>query len=108
MTLQPRVRYLHDLSKNTKVIGKGSVVFLNHVLVKITALEIKFPAAAVAEWYRYLIVAGFATSSSPVLLKTRRVGQQCTLTLSRAETSSRWCGVVVSRGGTSSGVIHDT
>ncbi|GFS80594.1 uncharacterized protein TNCV_3870191 [Trichonephila clavipes] len=32
-------------------------------------------------------------------LKTRRVGQRCTLNLSRAETSSRWCGVVVRRGG---------
>ncbi|GFV75327.1 uncharacterized protein TNCV_1481731 [Trichonephila clavipes] len=32
------------------------------------------------------------TSSSPVPLKTRRVGQRCTLNLSRAETSSRWCG----------------
>ncbi|GFU36277.1 hypothetical protein TNCV_559181 [Trichonephila clavipes] len=37
-------------------------------------------------------------SSSPVSLKTRRVGQRCTLNLSRAETSSRWCGVVVRRG----------
>ncbi|GFW44588.1 uncharacterized protein TNCV_4481341 [Trichonephila clavipes] len=54
--------------------------------------------AAVAEWYRYRIVAGFVTSSSPVPLKTRRVGQHCTLNLSRAETSSRWCGVVVRRG----------
>ncbi|GFV37218.1 hypothetical protein TNCV_1056221 [Trichonephila clavipes] len=34
-------------------------------------------------------------SSSPVPIKTRRVGQRCTLNLSRAETSSRWCGVVV-------------
>ncbi|GFT79167.1 uncharacterized protein TNCV_3095141 [Trichonephila clavipes] len=33
-------------------------------------------------------------SSSPVPLKTRRVGQRCTLSLSRAETSSCWCGVV--------------
>ncbi|GFX89218.1 MFS-type transporter SLC18B1 [Trichonephila clavipes] len=55
--------------------------------------------AAVAEWYRYRIVACLVTSSSPVPLKTRRVGQQCTLNLSRAETSSRWCGVVVRRGG---------
>ncbi|GFU70827.1 uncharacterized protein TNCV_3667941 [Trichonephila clavipes] len=31
-------------------------------------------------------------SSIPVPLKTRRVGQRCTLNLSRAETSSRWCG----------------
>ncbi|GFX02038.1 uncharacterized protein TNCV_372271 [Trichonephila clavipes] len=38
-------------------------------------------------------------SSSPVPLKTRRVGQRCTLNLSRTETSSRWCGVVVRRGG---------
>ncbi|GFU06675.1 gamma-aminobutyric acid receptor subunit rho-3 [Trichonephila clavipes] len=37
-------------------------------------------------------------SSIPVPLKTRRVGQRCTLNLSRAETSSRWCGVVVRRG----------
>ncbi|GFX01959.1 uncharacterized protein TNCV_371481 [Trichonephila clavipes] len=54
--------------------------------------------AAVAEWYRYPIVACLVTSSSPVPLKTRRVGQRCTLNLSRAETSSRWCGVVVRRG----------
>ncbi|GFV17606.1 uncharacterized protein TNCV_4406431 [Trichonephila clavipes] len=38
-------------------------------------------------------------SSSPVPLKTRRVGQRCTLNLSRAETSFRWCGVVARRGG---------
>ncbi|GFV14751.1 uncharacterized protein TNCV_3959611 [Trichonephila clavipes] len=38
-------------------------------------------------------------SSIPVPLKTRRVGQRYTLNLSRAETSSRWCGVVVRRGG---------
>ncbi|GFV11709.1 uncharacterized protein TNCV_976981 [Trichonephila clavipes] len=47
-------------------------------------------------------------SSSPVPLKTRRVGQRCTLNLSRPETFSRWCGVVVRRGGTSSGVVHVT
>ncbi|GFX87992.1 uncharacterized protein TNCV_4374561 [Trichonephila clavipes] len=55
--------------------------------------------AAVAEWYRYRTVACFVTGSSPVPLKTRRVGQRCTLNLSRAETSSRWCGVVVRRAG---------
>ncbi|GFW72949.1 uncharacterized protein TNCV_830721 [Trichonephila clavipes] len=38
------------------------------------------------------------TSSSPVPLKTRRVGARCTLNLLRAQTSSRWCGVVVRRG----------
>ncbi|GFU48040.1 uncharacterized protein TNCV_4968211 [Trichonephila clavipes] len=63
---------------------------------------------AVAEWYMYRIGAGFVTSSSPVPLKTLRVGQRCTLNLSRAEVSSRWCGVVVRRGGASSGVVHVT
>ncbi|GFV62206.1 uncharacterized protein TNCV_3500061 [Trichonephila clavipes] len=65
-------------------------------------VTISFPlliVAAVAEWYRYRIVACLVTSSIPVPLKTRRVGQRCTLNLSRAETSSRWCGVVVRRGG---------
>ncbi|GFY05907.1 hypothetical protein TNCV_4405721 [Trichonephila clavipes] len=47
-------------------------------------------------------------SSSPVPLKTRRVGQRSTLNLSRAETSSRWCGVEVRRGGANSGVVHVT
>ncbi|GFS98739.1 uncharacterized protein TNCV_2591851 [Trichonephila clavipes] len=55
--------------------------------------------AAVAEWYRYRTVACFVTGSNPVPLKTRRVGQRCTLNLSRAESSSHWCGVVVRRGG---------
>ncbi|GFW80701.1 hypothetical protein TNCV_3235531 [Trichonephila clavipes] len=48
------------------------------------------------------------TSSSPLPLKTRPVGERCTLNLSRAETSSRWCGVVVRRCDTSSGVVFIT
>ncbi|GFY01429.1 hypothetical protein TNCV_850371 [Trichonephila clavipes] len=44
-------------------------------------------------------------SSSPVPLKTCRVGQRCTLNPSRAQTSSRWCSVVVRRGGASSGLV---
>ncbi|GFW80209.1 uncharacterized protein TNCV_461161 [Trichonephila clavipes] len=55
-----------------------------------------------------MIVAGFVTSSSPVPLKTRRVGQRYTLNLSTADTSSRWCGVVVRKRGASSGVVHVT
>ncbi|GFV62577.1 uncharacterized protein TNCV_4392651 [Trichonephila clavipes] len=70
-------------------------VFQNKLLRKITNTPW---FAAVAEWYRYRIVACLVTSSIPVPLKTRRVGQRCTLNLSRAETSSRWCGVVVRRG----------
>ncbi|GFW56711.1 uncharacterized protein TNCV_4067911 [Trichonephila clavipes] len=52
----------------------------------------RISCAAVAEWYRYRTVACLVTSSSPVPLKTRRVGQRCTLNLSRVEMSSRWCG----------------
>ncbi|GFW97439.1 uncharacterized protein TNCV_4991151 [Trichonephila clavipes] len=37
-------------------------------------------------------------SSSPVRLKTHRVRKPCTLNLSRTETSSRWCSVLVRRG----------
>ncbi|GFX27363.1 uncharacterized protein TNCV_3341751 [Trichonephila clavipes] len=36
--------------------------------------------------------------SSPVPLKSRRVGQRCSLNLSRVEASSRWCGVEVRKG----------
>ncbi|GFX93380.1 hypothetical protein TNCV_151861 [Trichonephila clavipes] len=34
------------------------------------------------------------------------VGQRCSQNLSTAETSSRWCRMVVRRGGASSGVVH--
>ncbi|GFV33841.1 hypothetical protein TNCV_1820281 [Trichonephila clavipes] len=44
-------------------------------------------------------------SLSLVPLKTRRVGQRCTLNLSRAQTFSRWWGVVVRRGDLSSDVV---
>ncbi|GFX48988.1 uncharacterized protein TNCV_2797791 [Trichonephila clavipes] len=37
-------------------------------------------------------------SWSPVPLKTRHVGERCTLNQSRAQTSSRWSSVIVRRG----------
>ncbi|GFV15391.1 uncharacterized protein TNCV_4834181 [Trichonephila clavipes] len=46
----------------------------------------------------YLLITKGVTSSSPVPLKTRRVGERCTLNLSRAQTSSCWSSVVVKRG----------
>ncbi|GFU21247.1 hypothetical protein TNCV_9101 [Trichonephila clavipes] len=52
--------------------------------------------AAVAEWSRYRIVAGLVTSLSPVPLKTHRVGERCTLNLSRLKRPP--VGVVVRRG----------
>ncbi|GFX98513.1 uncharacterized protein TNCV_1500911 [Trichonephila clavipes] len=47
-------------------------------------------------------------SSSSVPLKTRCVGQRCTLNLLRAQTSTHWRGVVVRRGDASSGVVFVT
>ncbi|GFV01993.1 uncharacterized protein TNCV_3161831 [Trichonephila clavipes] len=49
------------------------------------------PVVRVSDHGRYVM------SSSPVPLKTRRVGQRSALNLSRAQTSSRWYGVVVGR-----------
>ncbi|GFV49067.1 uncharacterized protein TNCV_5065511 [Trichonephila clavipes] len=46
----------------------------------------------------YLLITKGVTSSSPVPLKILRVGERCTLNLSRAQTSSCWSGVVVKRG----------
>ncbi|GFT11841.1 uncharacterized protein TNCV_1923621 [Trichonephila clavipes] len=51
------------------------------------------PVVKVSDYGRHVM------SSSPVPPKTRCVGQRCTLNLSRAETSFRWCDVVVRRGG---------
>ncbi|GFX58154.1 hypothetical protein TNCV_4049121 [Trichonephila clavipes] len=47
----------------------------------------------------------YIMSSSPVPIKTYRGGERCTLNLSKAQASSRWCSVVVRRLGTSSGVV---
>ncbi|GFX65597.1 hypothetical protein TNCV_1525261 [Trichonephila clavipes] len=57
----------------------------------------------VAEWYRYRIVACLITSSSPVPLKTRRVGQRCTLN----DLSLVWCDSW-EREGATSGVVKVT
>ncbi|GFT43109.1 uncharacterized protein TNCV_5119691 [Trichonephila clavipes] len=57
------------------------------------------PAQNFGRGSRVVYLAGIVTSSSPVPLKTRRIEQRCTLDLARAETSSRWCGVVVRRWG---------
>ncbi|GFX17719.1 hypothetical protein TNCV_475191 [Trichonephila clavipes] len=43
-------------------------------------------------------MTGFVASSSRVPLKTCRVGQRCMVNLSRTETFSRRCGVLVRRG----------
>ncbi|GFS95667.1 uncharacterized protein TNCV_886211 [Trichonephila clavipes] len=46
----------------------------------------------------YLLIPKGVTSSSPIPLKTHRVGERCSLNLSKAQTSFCWSGVVVKRG----------
>ncbi|GFX36526.1 uncharacterized protein TNCV_2031071 [Trichonephila clavipes] len=93
-----KVTLLDPQTHHLAVDAPGSLPGMDPPVGSIRELPNTRSVAAVAEWYRHRIVAGFVTSSSPVPLKTRRVGQRCTLNLSRAETSSRWCGVVVRRG----------
>ncbi|GFU42786.1 uncharacterized protein TNCV_3139711 [Trichonephila clavipes] len=102
--------HLQDAEKDASVTSRNFERLIRDSLIstKTRALYLSDYVAAVAGWYRYRTVACPVTSSSPVPLKTRRVGQRCMLNLSRAETSSRWCGVVVRRGGASSGVVHVT
>ncbi|GFX00310.1 uncharacterized protein TNCV_1273051 [Trichonephila clavipes] len=95
-----------DGGRNDRLIFKNFMLNLDIIGLLLGVLRLLM--AAVAEWSRYRIVAGFVTSSSPVPIKTHRVGQRCSLNLSRAETSSRWWGGVVRRGGASSDVVHVT
>ncbi|GFW91569.1 hypothetical protein TNCV_4499891 [Trichonephila clavipes] len=63
--------------------------------------------AAVAQWSKYRIMhAGH--EFEPSTTKDPPCRERCTLNLSRAQTSSRWCGVVVRKGGVSSSVVHVT
>ncbi|GFV02812.1 uncharacterized protein TNCV_2304451 [Trichonephila clavipes] len=89
------------------ITEKNLVVYVTDVASMMVKLG-KIMVATVAEWSRYRIVAGLVTSSSPVLLKTCGVGERSMLNLSRARMASRWCYVVVRRGGASSGVVHVT
>ncbi|GFX81902.1 uncharacterized protein TNCV_2571021 [Trichonephila clavipes] len=85
--------YFHGKGCDIKNVGKSVEMHLNLILVYSTVWGCGSPVVKVLDHGRHV------KSSSPVPLKTRRVGQRCTLNLSRAQTSSRWCGVVVRREG---------
>ncbi|GFW81822.1 uncharacterized protein TNCV_2884961 [Trichonephila clavipes] len=76
---------LHQLKYEAIFVPQGSVR-----LVKKTQERKSSPC--------YLLITKGVTSSSPVPLKTPRIGDRCMLNLSRAQTSSCWSGVVVKRG----------
>ncbi|GFW64289.1 uncharacterized protein TNCV_2415391 [Trichonephila clavipes] len=92
---------ISEVRGSIKIIKKFR--FTDDIDVEIAVLppDAKDRVAAVAKWSRYRIVTGLVTSSSPVPLNTRREGERYTLNLSKSQTSSRWCGVVVRRGGAS-------
>ncbi|GFW41956.1 uncharacterized protein TNCV_6651 [Trichonephila clavipes] len=96
MVLKPTVKPYADIS----LVFMGDNARLHKALIVDEGCS--SPVVKVSDHGRHVM------SSSPVPLKTRRVGQRCTLNLSKAEMSSRWCGVVVRRGGASSGVVHVT
>ncbi|GFW16485.1 integrase catalytic domain-containing protein [Trichonephila clavipes] len=86
-----------------EVVEDEDSAIVYYLLIMVSVVMVYYlPVVMVSNHGRHVM------SSIQVPLKTRRVGQRCTLNLSRAETSSRWCGVVVRRGGASSGVVHVT
>ncbi|GFU65637.1 hypothetical protein TNCV_635601 [Trichonephila clavipes] len=69
--------------KNDTCVGTPSPNYLTNermfeLSTDLTCIASLHGVAAVAEWYRYRNMACLVTSSSPVPLKTRRVGQRCT------------------------------
>ncbi|GFW98482.1 uncharacterized protein TNCV_3791131 [Trichonephila clavipes] len=98
-----------DLAHSTQIFVFVSFVTFNFLDLKKLAILVASegkgcgsPVVKVSDHGRHIM------SSNPVPLKTRSVEQGCTLNLSRAETSPHWCGVVVRRGGASSGDVHVT
>ncbi|GFS89594.1 uncharacterized protein TNCV_3786801 [Trichonephila clavipes] len=95
-------KYLNSMTTPKTTLLRSSFDFIKDLEERTTGepqrsvatchCDSKVLGAVVAKWYRYRTVACLVTSSSPVPLKTHRVGQRCTLDLSRAEVSSRWCG----------------
>ncbi|GFV78545.1 uncharacterized protein TNCV_1888511 [Trichonephila clavipes] len=89
-----------------RVLLATGVIILNHGQVTKTTPELTPPLLAFTPTGGCLSLerfnnlhGGSSVILGPVPLKTHRVGQRRTLNLSRAETSSLCCGVVVRRGG---------
>ncbi|GFT92151.1 hypothetical protein TNCV_1972951 [Trichonephila clavipes] len=78
-----------------QVLPSACQVMMRSMLLRVMNWSPDPRSVVVAEWSRYRIVASLITISSPVSLKTRRVGKRYTLNLPRARTSFRWCEVVV-------------
>ncbi|GFX03161.1 uncharacterized protein TNCV_1700462 [Trichonephila clavipes] len=90
--------------KPTELMTASALASSEKSSVALSSLLNFLRALAMVLWPGYQVVkvsnhGWHVSSSSPVpQKKTRRVGQRYTLNLSRAEMSSRWCGVVVREG----------
>ncbi|GFY36474.1 uncharacterized protein TNCV_26771 [Trichonephila clavipes] len=75
---------LHQLKYEAISVTQGSVHFVKKTQERKSSTG-------------YLLIPKGVTSSSPVRIKTNRVGERCTLNLSRAQTSLLWSSEVVKR-----------
>ncbi|GFW62165.1 hypothetical protein TNCV_1685961 [Trichonephila clavipes] len=80
-------------TSSTKPIG----IIVLHVIPSLSGCGSQVVKVSVRGWH--------VTNLSPVPLKTHHVGERCSLNLSRAKTSSRWCGVVVKIGEANSDIV---
>ncbi|GFX63283.1 uncharacterized protein TNCV_3896081 [Trichonephila clavipes] len=89
------IKYKSDeQALRTRTCGSFTMVHqpISRLRCVITSKGCRSPMVKVSDHGRHVM------SSSPVPLKTHRVGQRCMLNLSRAQMSSRWWSVVVRRG----------
>ncbi|GFW72040.1 uncharacterized protein TNCV_4789281 [Trichonephila clavipes] len=78
---------------------KAQATSLYALQIRTTSMFLKFSSGRGSLVVKVSDRGKHVMSSSPVPLKTSRVWERCTLNLSRAQTSFRWCGVVVRREG---------
>ncbi|GFV04991.1 hypothetical protein TNCV_1347391 [Trichonephila clavipes] len=78
-----RLKFLGPSQHSQSILTGSAPRSISHELIQKNRLR-QHSGQGIESWQACHV------SSSPVPLKTRRVGQRCTLNLSRAETSSRW------------------
>ncbi|GFV62957.1 DDE_3 domain-containing protein [Trichonephila clavipes] len=87
----------HVASQNVRraPLGGVAIIPMEHEHIKKSKKGCGSPVVKVLAHGRHVM------SSSPIPLRVRRVGERCTLHLSRTQTSSSWCD----SGGANSGVV---
>ncbi|GFX36389.1 hypothetical protein TNCV_4933021 [Trichonephila clavipes] len=88
------LKYLRELNlgKNNRITNRGCVKAIRFPELKILFLNEWVLGGCGSPMVKVSNLGRYVMSSSPVPLKTSRVGRRCTINLSRAETSFRWYG----------------